>query len=71
MYASLTVVTHPARRLLPALLRARRDAYKVDQAERRHGTEFFVRFRPARSDGTFEGKDPLAGVPMPAEAARS
>jgi hypothetical protein len=39
-----------------------RDAYKIDRAEHRHATEFFVRFRPFRSEGTFEGRDPLAGV---------
>jgi hypothetical protein len=39
-----------------------RDAYKVDRAEHRHATEFFVRFRPLYSEGTFEGRDPLAGV---------
>jgi len=41
---------------------AHRVAYKVDQAQGRHVTEFFVRFRPLYSDGTLEGKDPLADV---------
>jgi hypothetical protein len=39
-----------------------RDAYKIDRAEQRHATEFFVRFRPIHSEGTLEGRDPLAGV---------
>jgi hypothetical protein len=45
-----------------------RDAYKIDQAEGRHSAEFFARFRPVRSAGTFERGDPLAGVGPPAAA---
>jgi hypothetical protein len=41
---------------------AHRDAYKVDRAEQRHATEFFVRFRPLHSEGTLEGRDPFAGL---------
>jgi hypothetical protein len=41
---------------------AHRDAYKVDRAEQRHATEFFVRFRPLHSEGTLAGRDPLAGL---------
>jgi hypothetical protein len=41
---------------------AHRDAYKIDQAEGRHATELFVRFRPVRSCGTLDGRDPFAGV---------
>ncbi len=36
-------------------------AYKADVAEHRHATEFFVRFRPLRSEGTFDGCDPFEG----------
>ena len=41
---------------------AHQQAYKIDQAEGRHRTEFFVRFRVLGSEGTLEGRDPFAGV---------
>ena len=41
---------------------AHREAYRIDQAEGRHATELFVRFRPVRSRGTLDGRDPFAGV---------
>ena len=41
---------------------AHQQAYKIDQAEGRHRTEFFVRFRVIGSEGTLEGRDPFAGV---------
>jgi hypothetical protein len=47
---------------------AHRMAYQVDQAEQRHRTELFVRFRPLRSAGTLDGRDPLAAVLRPADA---
>lgn len=49
-----------------------RDAYKAGKAAQWHSTEFWVRFRPLRSEGTFEGRDPFAGVlraAVPAGAA--
>ena len=50
-----------------------RDAYKAGKAAQWHSTEFWVRFRPLRSEGTFEGRDPFAGVlrapSVPAAAA--
>lgn len=45
-----------------------RTAYKIDEAEQRHTDNFFVRFRPVRSEGTFEGRDPLAAVLASAQA---
>jgi hypothetical protein len=37
-------------------------AYKTDIAEGRHSTEFYVRFRPLRANGTIDGANPLDGV---------
>jgi hypothetical protein len=37
-------------------------AYQADEAQHRHSTQFFVRFRPLRSEGSFDGHDPLASV---------
>lgn len=37
-------------------------AYKADMAQQRHSTEFFVRFRPLRSEGSFDGCAPFAAA---------
>jgi hypothetical protein len=37
-------------------------AYKADKDQQRHSTEFFVRFRPLRSEGSLDGSDPLAAA---------
>lgn len=43
---------------------AHQRAYKVDQAEERHSTTFFVRFRPLATSGTLDGQDPFADTDL-------
>lgn len=47
---------------------AHSDAYKIDRAEQRRSTEFYARFRPLRSIGTIDGKDPFANMLLSAKA---